>query len=792
MDSKDRSLIDIRRGDHNKLGFSVQICTVRFLGDFLENPIEVPESVIRYIAKQLNISDPLKIINQYSERPGTHNEHAGEIKKVYGYYELIESPKAFQFMRWIYTRTWLSYERPSVLFDLSATWLIDHKILLPGITTLSRLISRIRDRVSDRLWKLLSSLPNDEQKQQLETLLVVQLSTRQTLLEQLRKPPTIISGPSLVSAIGRVEKIQQMGVSDIDVSAIPPTRLKELSRFAASARAQAISRMATDRRIATTLSFTKSFESYAIDDALDVFDLLITELSNEASRLNKKDRYRTIKDLDQAARQLSEACKMILDDGYDPLELRNTILSKIPHTTLSSAVSTVDTITRPPGDSFQKELMEKYRSVRRFLPHFLNTMSFSGVTVSQPTLDALEFLKSIEGKVNPSMAKAPTTFFPRSWKKHVLPEKQIIDRKAYTLCAVETLQTALKRRDIFVNKSIRWGDPRIKLLQGQKWISLRPHICRVLGRNRDHEKEISLLTKQLDFEYKKTIDGFENNSLARFETVDGEPDLVLSHIEKLEEPESLIELRKKVSELIPKIDLPEAILEIQERTGFADEFIHIGQNESRVKDLPISICAVLLAEACNIGLEPVIQPNNSALTKDRLSWVRQNHIRAETITKANARLVEKQTVIPFAKILGGGEVASADGIRFVSPIKTIHSGSNRKYFNKHRGVTYYNFISDQDMGFHGIPVPGTLRDSIFILEGVLEHQTCLEIKEIFTDMAAYSDIVFGLFWLLGYRFCPRLTDLGNKRFWRIDPNADYGDFNHISRHKIKPQRISDN
>ena len=53
------------------------------------------------------------------------------------------------------------------------------------------------------------------------------------------------------------------------------------------------------------------------------------------------------------------------------------------------------------------------------------------------------------------------------------------------------------------------------------------------------------------------------------------------------------------------------------------------------------------------------------------------------------------------------------------------------------------------MGFHGIPVPGTLRDSVFILEGILEHETHLEIKEIFTDMAAYSDVVFGLFWLEG-------------------------------------------
>ena len=71
-------------------------------------------------------------------------------------------------------------------------------------------------------------------------------------------------------------------------------------------------------------------------------------------------------------------------------------------------------------------------------------------------------------------------------------------------------------------------------------------------------------------------------------------------------------------------------------------------------------------------------------------------------------------------------------------------------------------------------IPGTLRDSLFILEGLLEHQTSLNPHEVMSDTAGYSDVVFGLFWLLGYQFSPRLADLGEARFWRIDATADYG------------------
>ncbi|GCY27348.1 transposase [Escherichia coli] len=76
---------------------------------------------------------------------------------------------------------------------------------------------------------------------------------------------------------------------------------------------------------------------------------------------------------------------------------------------------------------------------------------------------------------------------------------------------------------------------------------------------------------------------------------------------------------------------------------------------------------------------------------------------------------------------------SADGMRFVTPVKTVNSGPNRKYFGSGRGITWYNFVSDQYSGFHGIVVPGTLRDSIFVLEGLLEQQTGLNPVGIMTD-----------------------------------------------------------
>jgi TnpA family transposase len=103
----------------------------------------------------------------------------------------------------------------------------------------------------------------------------------------------------------------------------------------------------------------------------------------------------------------------------------------------------------------------------------------------------------------------------------------------------------------------------------------------------------------------------------------------------------------------------------------------------------------------------------------------QNHVRADTLTAANAMLVAAQSRIPMVSLWGGGEVASADGMRFVVPVRSVHAGPNPKYFGVGRGVIWYNLISDQFAGLNDITVPGTLRDSLILLAVVLEQQADL-------------------------------------------------------------------
>jgi len=255
-------------------------------------------------------------------------------------------------------------------------------------------------------------------------------------------------------------------------------------------------------------------------------------------------------------------------------------------------------------------------------------------------------------------------------------------------CCLDRVRSALRRRDLFIAPSVRYADARLGLLSETAWNASRLTISRSLRHSLSAEETLRKLGRQLDETYRAVTRNLPSNPLARVEEIEGKPELVVTAMDKAEEPDSLPKLREAVSSRLPRVDLPEVLLEIAGRTNFTSKFAHVSERESRMGDLATSLCACLIADACNIGSEPLIRNDVPALRRARLSWVSQNFIRNETLSEANACLVAEQNRIPLVHEWSSGEIASADGLRFVVPVRTLHAGPNPKYFGYERGVTY--------------------------------------------------------------------------------------------------------
>lgn len=108
--------------------------------------------------------------------------------------------------------------------------------------------------------------------------------------------------------------------------------------------------------------------------------------------------------------------------------------------------------------------------------------------------------------------------------------------------------------------------------------------------------------------YRQVAKNFADNQAVSLDFTGKRTKLTIVHLNGLDEPPTLKLLSKHISDLLPVVDLTELLLEINAHTGFADEFTHASEAGARMDDLTVSICAVLLAEACNIGMEPFIHP----------------------------------------------------------------------------------------------------------------------------------------------------------------------------------------
>ena len=79
LDDADRALVERRSRDRARLGFALQLGTVRFLGTFLADPTDVPRLVVDYVARQLDIAD-LSVLKGYGDGE-TRWDHAAEIRR---------------------------------------------------------------------------------------------------------------------------------------------------------------------------------------------------------------------------------------------------------------------------------------------------------------------------------------------------------------------------------------------------------------------------------------------------------------------------------------------------------------------------------------------------------------------------------------------------------------------------------------------------------------------------------------------------------------------------------------
>lgn len=233
-------------------------------------------------------------------------------------------------------------------------WLVERRVLLPGVTTLARLVAQVREEATQRLWDTLYEQPTTRQRSTLEHLLDVPDGARFSDLERWRKGPANPSGKSLEKALARVGEIKSLGLGVLDLEAVVPhRRLVDLARYGMAAKAPQLRRHPPARRLATLLATAVYLETRSVDDCLELFDLLmVTELVGKAEREAKKEKVRQHPVLARASAKLAAAVEVLLDatsrgQTVTLGDLWELIEAVVPRAELQAAAAAAPTWSRP-------------------------------------------------------------------------------------------------------------------------------------------------------------------------------------------------------------------------------------------------------------------------------------------------------------------------------------------------------------------------------------------------------------------------------------------------------------
>ena len=233
-------------------------------------------------------------------------------------------------------------------------------------------------------------------------------------------------------------------------------------------------------------------------------------------------------------------------------------------------------------------------------------------------------------------------------------------------------------------------------------------------------------------------------------------------------PDGIDDLVLDLYRRLPLVRITDLLLEVDSVLGFTDAFTHLRTG------VPcgdrIGLLNVLLAEGLNLGMRKMAEASN---THDywQLSRLARWHIESAAIDQALANVVAAQGDLPMARVWGMGTTASADGQFYPAARQGEAMNTVNAHYGNDPGIKVYTHVNDRFAPFSTRTIPATVSEAPYLLDGLTMNEAGRRIEEQYADTGGFTDHLFGISAMLGYRLVLRIRDLPSKRLYVFDPAA---------------------
>ena len=775
LSAEDVELVGRRYGPANRLGLAAQIALMRHPGFGLQPEIGLPDVILQYLAAQLFV-DPSSF-SAYGQRAQTRTDHADLVARYLGIRPFRRGDLALALNLAAQAAEYTDRGEPIVRALMVG--LKGERFILPSGDTLERagLAGRARARKAAAA-AIVEGLSSAELTR-LDELVINNPDFGMTPLAWLRNFEEAPTAANINGLLERLRYVRGIGIHPVVGGAIPEFRFAQFVREGGVAPAFLLSDYSVNRRRATLTAAVIDLEARLADAAIHMFDRLIGGMFTRARRGRERRYQDSIQSVGQLMR-LFGATITALDEaaqnGGDPLEL---IDEAVGWHRLVAAKAQVDALADLAGEDALVTATERYATLRRFSPAFLDAFTFKASGTGTALIKAIDVIRDANTRKSRDLPDGVPLPFPnRQWKR-LITESGRIDRRRYEIAIMATLRDRLRAGDVWIEGTRNYQRFDAYLL-GRRDAA---KVADVLPFDSNAASYLADRARNLDWRLRRFAKQLKTNKL---EGVSLERDrLKLQQMPPVTPPEAEA-LDRKLDTLLPRVRITELLLEVAERTGFLNAFRDLRSGKEH--DNPSTVLAAILADGTNLGLERMANASEG-VSYAQLAWTHNWYLSPENYQAALAMIISAHHELPFARHWGAGTSSSSDGQFFRSGRSRSGAADVNAKYGAEPGVKIYSHLSDHFASFGSRIMSATAGEAPYVLDGLVLGAGNLPLHEHYTDTGGATDHVFALCHLLGFRFAPRLRDIGDRKLGSIAAPSTYKGIENLMGRTIKTAAI---
>lgn len=751
----------------SRLYLAVQLCAVRLYGRFLPHVADVSPRIINHLGRQLDLPPALTL--QEPDREATYLEHHKTILTYLGFHKFDEAAQA-QLTTWLAERTQQGM-LPEELYQQAEQQLLTSQILLPGPSVLERLIIHVSAKEQAHLFTSLYQRLSPELRRTIDQLLIVPEGEQRSYFYQLKEYPPTATISSLQAYLKRYRAVADTEIVEVEAQSVDPAFLEYLFKLAKRYNATDLKRFGEHKKYALMLGFLLETRKIFLDHLVQMHDQYLLELCRHARQLHEKQHRAFRKRQKKAIDVVLETATVFLDWPDETPLSKVEFWQQVNEHTLRDSLEDLRTFKRLEERGYGDLLLARYPSLRKYFAEFVQ-LPFAVAPGNERLLQAIQLVRQLDaGEVKKLPPHAPTTFVPQELQRALKDASGTINRNAWEMGLALAMKDALRSGDLYLPQSKHHVSFWDLTLSEPRWQEVRTTAYATLQQPPPPEVR-AVLTREFQDALTQAQERFHRDDFATIEN----GHLKLKREDKLALPPAVTTLQKVIDTRLPLIRIEQLLLEVDQLTQFSRHFTPLRGSHARPPHFYRTLLATLISQATNLGVVSM-SASVEDTTVDMLRRVLLDYIREETLTAASAEIVNHHHVLPLSALHGSGTLSSSDAQRFGIRASSLLASYYPRYYGYYeKAIGIYTHISDQYAVFSTKVISCSPREALYVLDGLLENNTVLQIREHTTDTHGYTEIIFALCYLLGYYFMPRIRDLKDQQLYRIERHADSGAF----------------